>query len=218
MEQFAYIRVSTKDQNTDRQLLALQPYHIPSSHIYCDYQSGKDFERPAYQKLLRRLRKGDLLIIKSIDRLGRNYNDILKQWQKITKEIGVDILVLGMELLDTRAKAGDLTGTLIADLVLQILAYVAQTEREFIHQRQAEGIAVAKANGKRLGRRPMVMPGNFEMIYQNWRSGQITIRAGAQSFGISPSTFYRRCVDAQKREKNVAYSRLNDTPNRGESP
>ena len=134
MVQYAYIRVSTKEQNIDRQILALEPYHIPSENIYCDYQSGKDFERPEYRKLTRKLREGDLLIVKSIDRLGRNYNDILIEWQYITKKIKADILVLDMELLDTRQKSGNLTGTLIADLVLQIFAYVAQTEREFICQ------------------------------------------------------------------------------------
>lgn len=132
MEQYAYIRVSTKEQNIDRQLLALEQYHIPLINIYCDYQSGKNFDRPAYKKLLKKLRPDDVLIIKSIDRLGRNYNDILVQWQYITKEIGADIVVLDMELLDTRVKDNNLTGTLIADLVLQIFAYVAQTEREFI--------------------------------------------------------------------------------------
>ena len=137
MEQYAYIRVSTKEQNVDRQLLALEPYQIPKKHVYCDYQSGKNFERPAYRKLMKKLKAGDLLIVKSIDRLGRNYNEILVQWQYITKEVKEDILVLDMELLDTRQKAGSLTGTLIADLVLQVLAYVAQTEREFICQRQA---------------------------------------------------------------------------------
>ena len=140
MKQYAYIRVSSKDQNVDRQFAALEPYKIPPKQIYCDRQSGKDFERPAYQKLIRRLRKGDLLIVKSIDRLGRNYNEILEQWALITKKIGADILVLDMALLDTRERSGDLTGAFIADLVLQILAYVAQTEREFIRQRQAEGI------------------------------------------------------------------------------
>lgn len=144
MMQYAYIRVSTKEQNIDRQMLALEPYQIPKKNIYCDYQSGKDFQRPEYQKLMKKLKAGDLLIIKSIDRLGRNYNDILVQWQYLTKEIKAEILVLDMELLDTRQKSGNLTGTLIADLVLQILAYVAQTEREFINQRQAEGIAAAK--------------------------------------------------------------------------
>ena len=139
MKQYAYIRVSSKDQNVDRQFAALEPYKIPPKQIYCDRQSGKDFERPAYQKLIRRLRKGDLLIVKSIDRLGRNYNEILEQWALITKKIGADILVLDMALLDTRERGGDLTGAFIADLVLQILAYVAQTEREFIRQRQAEG-------------------------------------------------------------------------------
>lgn len=152
MEKYAYIRVSTKEQSIDRQLLALEPYQIKKKNIYCDYQSGKDFDRPAYQRIIKKLKPGDLLIVKSIDRLGRNYNDILVQWQYITKEIKADILVLDMELLDTRQKTGNLTGTLIADLVLQIFAYVAQTEREFINQRQAEGIAAAKRNGKRFGR------------------------------------------------------------------
>lgn len=150
MNQYGYIRVSTKEQHIDRQLAALQPYNIPKKNIYCDYQSGKNFERPAYKKMMKKLKKGDLLIVKSIDRLGRNYNDILMQWQYITKEVGADIVVLDMELLDTRTKDGNLTGTLIADLVLQIFAYVAQTEREFIRQRQAEGIAAARAKGKRL--------------------------------------------------------------------
>ncbi len=148
MAKYAYIRVSTKEQNIDRQLVALEPYRIPERNIYCDYQSGKDFDRPAYKKLLGKLRQGDLLIVKSIDRLGRNYNEILVQWQNITKDIGADILVLDMELLDTREKNGSLTGTLIADLVLQVMAYFAQTERESIHQRQAEGIAAAKSKRK----------------------------------------------------------------------
>lgn len=157
MEKYAYIRVSTKEQSIDRQLLALEPYQIKKKNIYCDYQSGKDFDRPAYQRMIKKLKPGDLLIVKSIDRLGRNYNDILVQWQYITKEIKADILVLDRELLDTRQKTGNLTGTLIADLVLQIFAYVAQTEREFINQRQAEGIAAAKRNGKRFGRPEMML-------------------------------------------------------------
>lgn len=148
MRKYAYIRVSTKEQNVDRQILALEPYHILEKNIYCDYQSGKDFERPEYQKLLRKLKEGDLLIVKSIDRLGRNYNDILSQWQYITKEIKADIMVLDMELLDTRQKTGNLTGTLIADLVLQIFAYVAQMEREFICQRQEKELQQPGEKGK----------------------------------------------------------------------
>lgn len=192
MEQYAYIRVSTKEQNTDRQLLALEPYHIPKENIYCDHQSGKNFDRPAYQQLIRKIKSGDLLIVKSIDRLGRNYNDILVQWQYITKEIGADILVLDMELLDTRQKAGNLTGTLIADLVLQIFAYVAQTEREFISQRQAEGIAAAKRNGKKFGRPTLVLPAEFESICQQCRSGSISTRQAAKQLGMSHTTFYRK--------------------------
>lgn len=192
VEQYAYVRVSTKEQNIDRQLLALEPYHIHKKNIYCDYQSGKDFERPAYKKLLKKLRPGDLLIIKSIDRLGRNYDEILRQWQYITKDIKADILVLDMELLDTRSKSGNLTGTLIADMVLQIFAYVAQTEREFIRQRQAEGIAAAIANGKKLGRQPLEMPEGFEEMCEKCYEKQISTREAAERIGISHSTFYRR--------------------------
>ena len=191
MTEYAYIRVSTKEQNVNRQLMALEPYQIPKKRIFCDYQSGKDFNRPEYQKLMKKLKKGDLLIIKSIDRLGRNYNDILVQWQYITKELQADILVLDMDLLDTRTKDGDLTGTLIADLVLQIFAYVAQTEREFIRQRQAEGIAAAKANGHKLGRKPKKMPGDFEQICQACRDGNLSIRAASEKLGLTFSTFYR---------------------------
>lgn len=192
MEQYAYIRVSTKEQNIDRQILALEPYQVPEKNIYCDYQSGKNFERPAYQKLVKRLKTGDLLIIKSIDRLGRNYNDILVQWQYITKELKVDILVLDMDLLDTRQKSGNLTGTLIADLVLQIFAYVAQTEREFICQRQAEGIEAAKRKGKKFGRPEKEMPKQFKEICQRCRKGELSTRQAAELLEISHTTFYRR--------------------------
>lgn len=192
MEKYAYIRVSTKEQNIDRQLLALEPYQIAKKNIYCDHQSGKDFKRPAYQKLLRKLKPGDLLIVKSIDRLGRSYNDILVQWQYITKEIKADILVLDMELLDTRQKAGNLTGTLIADLVLQIFAYVAQTEREFICQRQAEGIAAAKRKGKKFGRPEKEMPEQFAAVCRQCQQGEISTRQAAGLLGVSHTTFYRK--------------------------
>ena len=191
MSIYAYIRVSTKEQNVDRQYAALQPYHIAKENIYCDHQSGKDFDRPAYRQLMKKIKEGDLIIVKSIDRLGRNYNDILIQWQYITKEIKADILVLDMPLLDTRTKADNLTGTLIADLVLQIFAYVAQTEREFIRSRQAEGIAVAKANGKKLGRDPKQMPADFEKICEACAGGQLTIRQAAKKLNLSHTTFYR---------------------------
>jgi len=192
METYAYIRVSTKEQNIDRQLMAIEEFNIPKKNIFCDYQSGKDFERPQYKKMIKRLKKGDLLIVKSIDRLGRNYNDILVQWQYITKEIKADIVVLEMELLDTRVKDGNLTGTLIADLVLQIFAYVAQTEREYIRQRQAEGIAAAKAKGKHLGRNRLAMPSEFERVCNMWMKGEISSRKAAEMLELSHTTFYRR--------------------------
>ena len=195
MKQYAYIRVSSKDQNVDRQLSALEPFCIPKNQIYCDHQSGKDFERPAYKRLIRKLRRGDLLIIKSIDRLGRNYDEILEQWALITKKIGADILVLDMSLLDTRERNGDLTGAFIADLVLQILAYVAQTEREFIHQRQAEGIAAAKARGVRFGPKPKELPEGFDEVCEKCCSGEFSIAAAARALNMSKTTFYYKYRD-----------------------
>ena len=232
MKQYAYIRVSSKDQNVDRQLAALEPYHIPRNQIYCDHQSGKDFDRPAYKRLLRRLRRGDLLIIKSIDRLGRNYDEILEQWATITKKIGADILVLDMALLDTRERSGDLTGAFIADLVLQILAYVAQTEREFIHQRQAEGIAAAKEKGVQFGRKPDPLPDQFEEICCQYEEGRLSVRKAAKSLGMSKSSFHRKYqmnvakrnrelnsptneIDQKLSEKTIPRGRLYSTPKNG---
>lgn len=207
---YAYIRVSTKEQNIDRQLVALEPYNIPKKNIYCDRQSGKDFDRPAYQRILKRLKPGDLLIVKSIDRLGRNYKDILVEWQRITKEIGADILVLDMELLDTREKNGNLTGTLIADMVLQIMAYFAETERESIRQRQAEGIAAAKAKGKHLGRSPDPLPENFEEVCAQCHGGGVSIRKAAAALNMSRTTFYRHFLD-WKQKKCVPEGRPSGT-------
>lgn len=189
---YGYIRISSKDQNAARQMIALEGYGIPSSYIFIDKQSGKDFDRPAYQKLIKKLKSGDTLVVKSIDRLGRNYDEILKQWRIITKEISADIVVLDMPLLNTRKRERDLTGTFIADLVLQILSYVAQTEREAIKQRQAEGIAAAKANGVRFGRSPVKLPDCFESVCAEYSAGNLTMRAAAARLSISPSTFCRR--------------------------
>lgn len=188
---YGYIRVSTKEQNTDRQWDALAEYQIPRRNIYCDNQSGKDFSRPAYVHLMKRLKKGDLLIVKSIDRLGRNYDEILEQWRVITKEIKADILIIDMPLLDTRAKGKDLTGTFIADLVLQILAYVAQTEREFIRQRQTEGIVAARARGTKFGRNAMERPGQYEQMKDLWEKEQISAREAARRLGITHRTFLK---------------------------
>ena len=214
MKQYAYIRVSTKDQNVDRQRAALEPFCVPPGQVFIDYQSGKDFDRPQYQKLLRRLKRGDLLIVKSIDRLGRNYDEILEQWARITKKIGADILVLDMALLDTRERNGDLTGAFIADLVLQILAYVAQTEREFIRQRQAEGIAAAKARGVKLGRKPKQMPEGFEQICLACAARELTVQAAADHLGVCKTTFYRNYRDfmgfSSKKSNNYNYE-INST-------
>lgn len=160
-------------------------------NIYMDKQSGKDFDRPRYKRLVKKLHPGDLLVIQSIDRLGRNYGEILEQWRVITKEKRVDIVVLDMPLLDTRARGQDLTGTFIADLVLQILSYVAQTEREMIRKRQAEGIAAAKARGVKFGRRPLPLPESYEDVRQKWESGQLSARAAAIALGVSHSTFLK---------------------------
>ena len=170
---YGYVRVSTKEQNEARQMIAMQEFGIDPKHIFLDKQSGKDFNRPQYQKLLRKLKKNDTLVIKSIDRLGRNYEEILEQWRVITKEKQAAIVVLDMPLLDTR-QGRDLTGTLIADIVLQLLSYVAQTEREFIKHRQAEGIAAAKAKGVRFGPKPKEKPDEFMAYVEAWKIGEIS--------------------------------------------
>ena len=188
--EYGYVRVSTKEQNEQRQMIALREFGIEEKRIYMDKQSGKDFEREKYRKLLRKLKSGDTLVVKSIDRLGRNYDEILEQWRIITKEKQVAIVVLDMPLLDTRQNR-DLTGTLIADIVLQLLSYVAQTEREFIRQRQAEGIAAAKAQGVQFGRKPMVRPSSFTTLKAQWQKNHISARAAAKQLGITHSTFLR---------------------------
>lgn len=195
MKKYGYVRVSTKEQNPERQLIALRKCGIRGNDIFLDKMSGKNFERPQYMKMLRRLKRGDLLVIKSIDRLGRNYGEILEQWRKITKEMGANIQVLDMPLLDTDSTNENLTGLFIADLVLQILAYVAETERSFIKQRQAEGIAAAKARGVKFGCKKNELPQQFEKYFQMWRRGEISTRKAAEELHISHSTFYRRCKE-----------------------
>lgn len=195
MKKYGYIRVSAKNQNPDRQLIALRECGIREKEIFLDKMSGKDFERPQYMKVLKRLKKGDLLVVKSIDRLGRNYGEILEQWRKITKEIGVDIQVLDMPLLNTNSMHENLTGVFISDLVLQILAYVAETERSFIRQRQAEGIAAAKSRGIKFGCEKNELPEQFEKYFQMWVEGEISTRKAAEELHISHSTFYRRCKE-----------------------
>lgn len=188
---YGYVRVSSTDQNEDRQIIAMNEKNIPMRNIYIDKQSGKNFDRPQYKKLVNKLRPGDLLYVMSIDRLGRNYEEIQRQWRILTKEIGVDICVLDMALLDTR-NGKDLIGTFIADLVLQILSFVAQSERESIKKRQAEGIAAAKAKGVTFGRPPVSLPENFSNIIIAWERKQITFNDALQQTGMSESTFYRR--------------------------
>lgn len=188
---YGYVRVSSKDQNIARQLDALAGFPVPLENIYTDKLSGKDFNRPQFKKLLRRLHPGDVLVILSIDRLGRNYEEIQTQWRVLTKEIGVDICVLDMPLLDTR-NGKDLMGTFIADLVLQILSFVAQNERESIRKRQAQGIAAAKARGVHLGRPSSARPDNFSKIVRAWEAQKITFEEALHRSGLGQSTFYRR--------------------------
>lgn len=190
---YGYVRVSSREQNEDRQRIALHDAGVPSHHIYHDKQSGKDFERPQYQKLLRKLRRDDVLVVKSIDRLGRNYAEILDQWRLLTKERGVDIVVLDMPLLDTR-RGKDLIGTFLADIVLQVLSFVAENERNNIRQRQAEGIAAAKARGVRFGRPPKPLPENFAVVCKDWQDGKITGVEAARRCGMPLSTFCYRAL------------------------
>ncbi len=193
---YGYVRVSTQEQNEARQLAAMREFGVAEKNIVVEKLSGKDFNRPRYQRLVRTLRSGDVLVVKSIDRLGRNYDEILEQWGTITKKRQAAIVVLDMPLLDTR-QGRDLTGTLIADIVLQLLSYVAQTERENIRQRQAEGIAAAKAKGVQFGPPPRTLPDDFEMLRQAWRSGQIPLREAAQACGLAKSTFYDAALRAE---------------------
>lgn len=192
-QRYGYVRVSTRDQNEARQLAALKQYNIPPNNLFHDKQSGKDFDRPAFKRLMRKLKPGDLLITKSIDRLGRNYEEILEQWRVITKEKQADVLIVDMPLLDTRTQGRDLTGRFIADLVLQILSYVAQTEREAIRQRQAEGIAAARARGVVFGPRRKPLPPGFDEAKADYEAGILSIRKAAQKVNMTYSTFYRNC-------------------------
>lgn len=199
MEVYGYIRVSTKGQNEDRQVIAIRGMDVPEQNIYMDKQSGKDFDRPNYKRLLRKLKKDDLLYIQSIDRLGRNYDEILKQWRFLTKEKCVDIVVLDMPLLDTR-RGKDLMGTFLSDVVLQVLSFVAENERTNIRRRQAEGIAAAKARGVRFGRPPKPLANDFSGAYKRWKSGEITGTAAAKECGMPLSSFRYRAEALEKTE------------------
>ena len=194
MKIYGYVRVSSSDQNEDRQMIGLREADVPEKNIYIDKQSGKDFNRTNYKKMVRKLKSGDLLYVFSIDRLGRNYEEIQNQWRILTKEIGIDICVLDMPLLDTR-NGKDLMGTFIADLVLQILSFVAQSERENIRKRQAEGIAAAKMKGVRFGRPAKSVPDDFERIVQSWEKKELTLSEALELCDVSETTFYRRVKD-----------------------
>lgn len=194
---YGYIRVSTRDQNEDRQLIALRELKIPEKNIFMDKQSGKDFNRPQYKRLVRKLKKDDLLYIKSIDRLGRNYAEILEQWRLLTQTKGIDIVVLDMPLLDTR-RGKDLMGTFLSDIVLQVLSFVAENERTNIRQRQAEGIAAAKARGVKFGRPPRPLPDNFYEIHKAWRDKKISLKEAAAACDLPVGTFYGKAIQFEK--------------------
>lgn len=194
---YGYIRVSTRDQNEDRQMIAMHEMQVCEQNIFVDKQSGKDFNRPMYKRLIRKVKADDLIYIKSIDRLGRNYEEILEQWKLITKDKKVDICVLDMPLLDTR-RGKDLMGTFLADIVLALLSYVAENERVNIRQRQAEGIAVAKARGVRFGRAPRPLPDNFHEVYQKWRMKKISVSEAAIECGMPQTTFFERAKAYEK--------------------
>ncbi len=200
---FGYIRVSSMDQNEDRQRIAMREMGVAPKSIFVDKQSGKNFERPAYQAMLKKIRRGDLLYIVSIDRLGRNYEEVQRQWRVLTKEIGADICVLDMELLDTRREK-NLLGTFIADLVLQILSFVAESERNSIRKRQAEGIVAAKERGVRFGRPLLLLPENFENAAEAWNEKQISLQQAAKLCRMSVSTFYRKAKAVRKCNETVS--------------
>lgn len=194
---YGYVRVSSKDQNEDRQVITMREMQIPDENIFIDKQSGKDFNRPQYKKMLRKVKSDDLIYIKSIDRLGRNYAEILDQWKVITKDKRVDLYVMDMPILDTRREK-NLLGTFISDLVLALLSYVAENERTNIRQRQAEGIAAAKARGVHFGRRPNPLPENFYEVYQQWKMKKISVSEAAKQCGMTQTTFFERARAYEK--------------------
>lgn len=212
---YGYIRVSTRGQKEDRQQIAMRQAGVLDQNIYIDKQSGRDFDRPKYKKLLRRLKRDDLLYIKSIDRLGRNYQEVLEQWRFLTKEKNVDIVVLDMPLLDTR-RGRDLMGAFLADIVLQVLSFVAENERSSIRQRQAEGIAAARARGVQFGRDPRPLPANFYEMFSAWKAGACTIEEASAACGLPRSTFYDKAsryevelrFQSEEREKALRELRL----------
>lgn len=195
--EYGYIRVSSKEQNEARQLDALREHGIEDCNIFTDKQSGKDFNRPKYKALYRKLKKGDVLYIKSIDRMGRNYDEIIQEWRRITRFREADIVVLDMPLLDTR-RGKDLMGTFLSDIVLQVLSFVAENERTNIKQRQAEGIAAAKARGVKFGRPSIPIPDNFYQVREDWRAGKITIEEAAQACNMCAKTFYSKAVKYER--------------------
>jgi len=193
---YGYVRVSSTDQNEDRQMIALHQVGVEDKHIFMDKQSGKDFERPQYKKMVKKMRHGDLLYVLSIDRLGRNYDEIQHQWRVLTKEIGIDVCVIDMPLLDTR-RSKDLLGTFVADLVLQVLSFAAHNERDNIRKRQAEGIAAAKARGVHMGRPVINAPPDFDQIVKSWEKKEITMEEAMKRCRMSETTFYRRRREMQ---------------------
>ncbi|CAM3594628.1 recombinase family protein [Erysipelothrix anatis] len=200
MEKYGYIRVSTKDQNEERQIASLVDFGVKTKNLYIDKESGKNFNRTQYKKLLKKAKEGDLIVVKSIDRFGRNYADILEQWRVLTKERKIDVLVLDMPLLDTRIKERDLTGIFISDLVLQILSYVSEVERKNIRQRQKEGIELAKLRGVKFGREPKEIPDEFYDVYLEWKQEVISARAAGRKLNVNHSTFLKWAKNEQLRE------------------
>ena len=196
---YGYVRVSTREQNEDRQMIALNEMNVDLRNIYIDKQSGKDFQRPMYRKMVKKLKEDDLLYVKSIDRLGRNYEEILEQWRFLTKEKGVDIVVIDMPLLDTR-RGKDLMGTFLTDVVLALLSYVAENERKNIKQRQKEGIEAAKIRGVKFGRPECELPDNFEEVFWQWCNGNISGTVAAKMCGLPTTSFYRK---ANKKKKEI---------------
>ena len=188
---YGYVRVSTKEQNEDRQLVAMAEFGVPSENIFIDKQSGKDFDRPAYQSLLQKINPNDTIVFKSIDRLGRNFYEIIEQWRIITNDKQAAIVILDMPILDTRNRQNDLTSQLISSLVLQLLSYVAQVEREFIHQRQAEGIAAAKAKGIQFGRKAKIKPSNYDEVLSDWKQNKISAREAGRRLNVHHDTFLK---------------------------